>query len=119
MVPVEVIRREVEQYCDARLESANSFELEGRYFGHDPGVGADSLDLADQRVTDVAADAHLQTATAQQVSEQCRCRRLSLGSGHRDDRRLAEPIGQLDLTDDRNIRVIDATNERRSGRDAG
>ncbi len=56
MIAVEMIRRDVEQHRDARLERADRFELERRDLGDHPTAGADVAHLLDQRVADVPAD---------------------------------------------------------------
>ena len=69
--------------------------------------GSSAEDLLDQRVTDVSADANALAAAAQQVSDQRGRRRLALRSGNRDDRRLAEAIGELDLAEDRHVGFVE------------
>ena len=112
VVAVEMVRLDVEQHGDARLERTDPFELERRDFGDDPIVGAGLHCFRDQRVTDVAADARRAAGIAEDVPDQRGGRRLALGAGDRDDRRASQTIGDLDLAIDGDVSALHEPHER-------
>ncbi len=61
-------------------------------------------------------DANLNAAPAQEMADQRRRGRFSLRSGDGNDRRLAQAIGQLDLTDYRQVERVDPPHDRRGRR---
>ena len=112
VIAVEVVGCDVQQYGDTWFERANRFELERRYLGDDPVALGCAKHFLDQRVTDIAADAHAETAFAQQVADECGRRRLALRTGHGDDRRATEAVGEFDLADHRDVGRVDRPDDR-------
>ncbi len=112
MVPVEMVGRYVEDERHARLERADRLELKRRYFGDHPIVGGGFRRFGDQRVSDISADVRRLSGTAKECSDERGRRRLPFGPGNRDDRRLADAIGNFDFTENRNACVLNAANER-------
>ncbi len=110
-----MLRRTATRGLNARIVSSWNEETSATT----QSLGSASRNLLDQRVTDVSADSHPLTATAQQVSDQRGRRRLTLRSGHRDDWRLAEPIGELDLAENRYVALVKTAHDRRGRRHAG
>ena len=98
-VAVEVIRREVEPDRHLRVEAHDALELEARDLGHEDAPRRGSLDQADQRRADVAADAGVEARGAQHAACRGRGGGLALRAGDREQPPLQVAEGQLDLRD--------------------
>ena len=104
MVAVEMIGRDVEQHGDARLERRESFRAGTTRPRRRPNrrSPAPSTSLI-SGLPMLPPTRTLQAAAAQQMADQRGRRRFSLRSGDRDDRRLAQAVGELDLADHRHV----------------
>jgi hypothetical protein len=111
-VPVEVIRREIQQDGDPRVECLRRFELKAADLDDMKRLGARVLDLRRQRRAEVAACRDVEAALAQHPCGERRRRRLALRSRDRNHAPREPARCQLDLSHDRHT-------GRASGHDRG
>ncbi len=117
-VPIEMIRRDVEQHRGLRRELERVFELERRCLADDRRARLDRLDERAERGADVAGDGDRQAGLAMDVADQLRRRRLAVRAGHGDELVLKQPPGELQLAEHRNPALARRFNDRRLRRNA-
>ena len=107
-VPVEVVGRDVEQHADAGRERGRQLDLERRHLDDVDAALGRRLQLQDGGA-DVAAHLRVPAGGAQDVGDERRGRRLAVGAGDGDERRIGaalRPLAaeQLDVADDLDAR---------------
>jgi hypothetical protein len=112
-VPVEVVRLEVEEDRDPRLELLDVFQLEARELADDPVRRLGLTHELAQRGTDVPG-----RPRAEHRAQQLGRGRLAVGTGDADERVRQEARGELDLAPDRDPALARRDDERRLARDA-
>ena len=117
-VAVDVIRLQVEQDCDPRLQRLDILELERRQLTEDPGVVGDAPDKRRERPTDVAGNLRRPSGGVEHRSEQRGRRRLPVRAGDPDQRVREESRAQLDLAQNWNATRPRAHHQRAITRDA-
>ena len=105
-VPVDMIRRQIQHDRDVRPEFMNAFQLKAGDFRHYAPLPAHLPDFLRQGNADISADDHFVVSCLHHFAEQGCRRRLAIGSGNGNDRRLTEAAGQFDLAPDRNGALI-------------
>ena len=100
LVPVEVVRRQVEQDRDVRAEGVDVLQLEARELAHDPGSFAERAVEPGQRAADVPGHGHVLAGGAEDVSEKLARGRLAVRPGDAENRVGEEPEAELDLAPD-------------------
>ena len=103
-VPVEMVRRDVEEDADRRLQAWCEVDLKRRHLNDMDAVAGRRLERQD-RSADVAAHLHVAAGLAQDVGDERRRRRLAVGAGDGDERRVGRELRalaaeQLDVADD-------------------
>ena len=103
-VPVEVIGRQIDQRADRRLERRREIDLERRAFDDMDARKRRGRQIED-RHADVAAHRDVAPRFAKDVGDQRGGRRLAIGAGDRDQRRVRRAGGalarvELDVADD-------------------
>ncbi len=103
-VPVEMVRRDVEEDADRRLQAWCEVDLKRRHLNDMDAVARGRLKRQDRRA-DVAAHLHVAAGLAQDVGDERRRRRLAVGAGDGDERRVGRELRalaaeQLDVADD-------------------
>ena len=103
-VPVEMVRRDVEEDADRRPQARREVDLERRHLDDMDAVARRRLERQDRRA-DVAAHLHVAAGLAQDVGDQRRRGRLAVGAGDGDERRVRRELRalaaeQLDVADD-------------------
>src|SRR5205085_10486750 len=103
-VPVEMIRRDVEQDADGGIEARRKIDLIGRALDHVRAAGSRRVERED-RDADIAAALRKNAAGAEHVADEGGGRRLAVGSGDGNERgaRCARtPLAaiELDVADD-------------------
>ena len=103
-VPVEMVRRDVEEDADRRLQAWCEVDLKRRHLNDMDAVARGRLKRQDRRA-DVAAHLHVAAGLAQDVGDERRRRRLAVGAGDGDERRVGRKLRalaaeQLDVADD-------------------
>ena len=103
-VPVEMIRRQVEQDAGGRVDRRRQVDLVGRAFDHIGAVGRQWIERH-HRAPDIAAHLRVASGGAQYMGGQRRRRRLAVRAGDRDEgrcRRLGGSLARekLDIADD-------------------
>ena len=86
-VPVEVVGRDVEQHADAGRQRGRQLDLERRHLDHVDAILGRRLQIQDGGA-DVAAHLRVPPGRAQDVGDQRRGRRLAVGAGDGDERRI-------------------------------
>ena len=86
-VAVEVVGRDVEQHADAGRQRRRQLDLERRHLDHVDAVCGRRLQVQDGGA-DVAAHLHVASRRAQDVGDERRGRRLAVGAGDGDERRI-------------------------------
>ena len=107
-VPIEMIRRDVDQRGGVAVEAADVLELEAGQLADDDGaLGEVRSDLA-ERDADVATDPVRQAVGTQHRANQLGRRRLPVGARHADDARARrqQAVAQLDLGPDWNAALM-------------
>src|SRR5262245_27390579 len=99
-IAIEMILAEIEQHRDPRTKLLHPLELKTADLqnGPIPLVGY----AADKRHTEISAGKNLLTGRSENFSRQRGRGAFTVGTGDRDDGRLAKPISQFDLAQDRN-----------------
>src|SRR6202022_4423956 len=97
IVPVQVVRRDVQTDADVGAKGANGFELEAGQLEHIPLIGTGSRDDRRHSRADVAADLRGDAGLPQDVSDQRRGSRLAIRSGDSDDLPLQISACELDF----------------------
>ena len=83
LVPVKVIRRKVCDNGDIRA-LAHRDKLEARKLDNSEVILIHALNLRQERLADIAAEVDGLSLRLQQLGNNCRCRRFSVGTGHGD-----------------------------------
>ena len=119
-MPVEMVRRDVDQESDARRERGRKVDLIGRTLDdvRAPGCGRRQVE---NWHADVAAHRHLAPGFFQHMRDQRGGRRFAVRAGDRDERRIRRPDAafareELDIADDRNPRCIRKVDRPMRGR---
>ena len=105
-VTVEMIRREIEQQADARVERGREIDLEGRTFDDMDAGFATAAPGRGSACRYCRPSATSQPRLAQDMGDQRRGRALAIGAGDRDERRAPGAIlcalaaEQFDVADD-------------------
>ncbi|TPW04458.1 MAG: hypothetical protein FD124_2601 [Alphaproteobacteria bacterium] len=87
-MPVEVVRREVQEHRHRAAQAFLKIELIGGELQHVVGARVQRLEIEHARA-DIAADAHIAARGLQDVADQRRCGGLSVRAGDADDLRAA------------------------------
>ncbi len=103
-VPIEMVRRDIEQDADRRVEARREIDLIGRALDHVGAARGRRIERED-RNPDVAAALRFDAACAEHVGDERRRRRFAVGPGHRHERRpggfgAALATIELDVADD-------------------
>jgi hypothetical protein len=116
-VPVEVVRREVQQHRHLERQLVHVLELERGQLAHDPGVLVRVHRR--QRAADVAGDLDRAPRRAEDLAEQLRRRRLALRARDAEERaRCEQPPAELDLAPDGDAELARVRDGRRLRRDS-
>ena len=100
LVPIEVVRRDVEQHAHVGMQLDRSRKLEARELGHEPLAGSAPGDLADGHRSDVADRLGGKATRAKEVAGEGGRRGLAVGAGDANPALGALAPGKLGLADD-------------------
>ncbi len=100
-MPVQMVRRDVQDRSDMRAKALDRLQLETRYLQHAPTLFARTLHQFGHRSSDVAPHLDRLPRPGQHLSAQRRRGRLPVGSRDRDDLPFQKPRRQLHLAHDR------------------
>ena len=118
-VAIEVIRLEVHQHGDARMEDLHVIELKDADLADDPRVGLDAADERAQRAADVPGDRDRASAGAQDLTQERRRGRLPVRPRDGEDRVRQEPRAELELVPDGYAACASARDQRCVAPDPG
>src|SRR5262249_1190946 len=114
-----MIRRYVQHDRYDRPKRLDRLELKTRKLRDCPTIVAQRLDHRDQRFTDVAANLYLQSGVAQQLTDERRCRRLTVAARDGNDATFQIAIRELDFPDDFRAGSLGVANRNDRRRNAG
>ena len=117
-VAVEMVRLDIEQDGDARLQRLDVLELKGGELADDPGVLRDRIHERRQRAADVPRDLDLAASGAKHRAQKLRRRRLAVRPGDAEQRVRKEAGAELDLAPYGELALARAADQRRFARDA-
>ncbi len=98
-MPVEMIRRDVEQHGHVRVQRRRQVDLEGRQLEH-IGPRRRRRRQVQHRLADIATDFRIEAKLLQHVANQGRGRRLAVGAGDADDARLLASLRRADRAEE-------------------
>ena len=118
-VPVQVVRRHVEQDADPGMEPRAGLELEARDLHDEKPVLGNLLGQLRECRPDVAEHLGPPSRRPSDRAQKLHRRALSVRAGHGHDRRASDRESELDLGDDRNPPPLRLAEDRKLQRHAG
>jgi hypothetical protein len=110
---IEVVGRDVEQHPALGRKRVGVLELKARALADHRGLRRCFVDERGERSAHVAGDRHGRPSDAPRVPEQFDHRRLAVRSGDAHERVRQQPPGELELADDRKLRLQGALDRGR------
>ncbi len=109
-MPVEMVRRDVDEESDGWLKRGREVDLVGRTF-NDMDAPRRGRRKVEDRHADIAAHRNLASGLLKHMGDERGGRRFAIGAGDGDKRRAwrpraALPHEELDIADDRNPRIV-------------
>ena len=100
MMALQMIRSQVQHYCDIRAEAADFFQLKAGKLGSKPTILRQALYLLRQCQTDVAAYCRRHRQTLEHLTHDSSGSCFAVSTGDGSNVTAIQPVAKLNLTDD-------------------
>ena len=100
MMALQMIRSQVQHYCDVRAEAADFFQLKTGKLGSEPTILRQALYLLGQCQADVAAYCRRHRQTLEHLAHNSSGSGFAVSTGDSGNMTAIQPVAKLNLADD-------------------